>query len=702
MATILGTAGNDTTLTGTGASDLVSLYGGSDSFIANAGSDTVFAGTGDDTIFGGSGADSLLGEAGNDNLFGGSGADSIYGGFGNDSIDAGSNNDLVFGGAGADTILGGAGLDTIIAGDGADSVDAGDGADRVEAGAGGDTVLGGLGDDTILGGGGSDSISGGDGNDVLYGDAPSVASATNEALQWSLAGADESSITNGFVQDTGLMDVRVSFATTGLASTQTVESSDTVFIGGGEPMSTTSNLSLTGTGTGTTSTTYIDFAASAGSGVTDAVSDVQFRLNDIDASTGNWQDIVTVNAYDADGNLIPVTITLSGNDSLSGNTITAANTADSANSAQGSALVNIAGPVARIEIIYANVGTSSQALWVSDVHFTTIPQTGGADTIDAGIGDDQVFGGVGADSLLGGDGNDSLFGGDGDDTLSGGAGTDSLTGGLGSDLFTGVGIGDVIDGSEDTPSNEVDVLDLFGSGWTKANTNILYAGGNDEAGTVQFLDNLGNVVGSLTFSNIEKIIPCFAAGTLIETVRGAVAIEDIVAGDLVLTRDSGYQPVLWIGSRSLTALDLVIKPQLAPIRIEAGALGRVAPERALVVSPQHRLLVSGSRAELIAGETEVLVAASHLCGMPGIERMAPDLGVTYFHMLFRQHEIVLSEGLWTESFQPGAATLAGIDDAQRREIFALFPELAGDAVWEAYGPARASLREHEARALAAA
>ncbi len=691
MATLIGTSGNDTTLTGTGSADVASLYGGNDTLNAGGGADTVLGGSGNDTILGAAGNDSLLGQEGND------------------SLDGGTNNDFLGGGGGNDTLLGGAGLDTILGGDGNDSVDAGDGNDQVDAGAGTDTVLGGIGDDSILGGGGNDSVSGGDGNDTLRGDYATAATSTNESLRWSAAGADETSITNGFVQDTGLMDVRVSFQTTARTSGLSIESTDTIYVGTGEPMSTTSSLSLAGSGgVGVTTTANFDFSAQQGTGVTDAVGNVQFRINDVD--TGGWQDIITVNAYDANGNLVTVTMTPSGNDTVSGNTITAGPGGDAASSANGSVLVQIPGPVSRIEVIYANGGAGGQSLWVSDVHFTTIPQVAGDDTLSGGIGNDSVFGDGGNDSLLGNAGNDSLFGGDGNDTLVGGdtldtlAGTDDdvLTGGLGSDRFTGVGVGDVVDGAEDAPSTETDILDLAASGWTWSTTEIIYGGGNNEAGTVQFFDNLGNLLGTMSFSNIEQIIPCFTPGTLIDTACGPLPVEEIVAGDLVLTRDSGYRPVRWVGRRDLSVADLVARPEFRPIRISRGALGTDCPERDMLVSPQHRMLVTGARAELVAGEAEVLVAALHLTCRPGIMRAAAG-AVSYIHLMFDEHEIVRADGAWSESFQPGQASLDGLGADQRNEILALFPELTRrTGLTEAYPAARLSLKSHEARAILAA
>ena len=44
--------------------------------------------------------------------------------------------------------------------------------------------------------------------------------------------------------------------------------------------------------------------------------------------------------------------------------------------------------------------------------------------------------------------------------------------------------------------------------------------------------------------------------------------------------------------------------------------------------------------------------------------------------MFDRHEVILADGVWTESFQPEDDTLAGLDNARRSEIFEIFPETA--------------------------
>ncbi|MEM1387311.1 MAG: Hint domain-containing protein [Pseudomonadota bacterium] len=186
--------------------------------------------------------------------------------------------------------------------------------------------------------------------------------------------------------------------------------------------------------------------------------------------------------------------------------------------------------------------------------------------------------------------------------------------------------------------------------------------------------------------------PCFVSGTLIETAQGAVAVEAIAPGDRILTRDNGLQPVQWVGARVIAG-----SGKTAPVRIAAGVLGN---NRALVVSPQHRVLITAWRADLLFGTAEVLVAAKHLVNGDTIRR-APTRAVRYHHLLFETHELVLSEGCWTESYLPSGA-VAARDRAVQSELLALFPQLAPGRTQDVPAAQRAVrpiVKAYEARVL---
>lgn len=203
--------------------------------------------------------------------------------------------------------------------------------------------------------------------------------------------------------------------------------------------------------------------------------------------------------------------------------------------------------------------------------------------------------------------------------------------------------------------------------------------------------------GGFDKTTVHITVPCLAAGTLVTTSEGLKPVEEIRVGDRVLTRDDGFQEVRWAGSRVLDEADLKHNPDFVSVMIRAGALGNNLPRRDLRVSPGHRMLVSGVHAELMFGERDVLIAASDLVGQPGIS--FDTRPVTYVHIMFDSHQIIDSEGAWSESFQPADVTLNGLDDEQRDELLALFPALASRKGQQGYAAARRVLAQHESRAL---
>lgn len=191
---------------------------------------------------------------------------------------------------------------------------------------------------------------------------------------------------------------------------------------------------------------------------------------------------------------------------------------------------------------------------------------------------------------------------------------------------------------------------------------------------------------------------CFTAGTLIATLRGPVPVEAIRPGDLVLTRDRGYRPVCWAGQTRVSGRRLALAERLRPIRIAAGALGPGMPARDLLVSPQHRMLLTGPEVERAFCAREVLGAAKHLVGLPGITVDQPAEGVTYVHLLLDTHEVLLADGAWSESLYTGPQAMKMLPAAQRAEILTLFPDLAQGAPAHA-APARRFLTGREMRRL---
>lgn len=177
---------------------------------------------------------------------------------------------------------------------------------------------------------------------------------------------------------------------------------------------------------------------------------------------------------------------------------------------------------------------------------------------------------------------------------------------------------------------------------------------------------------------IEPDVSCFTPGTTIATPRGERFVEELRQGDRIITRDSGIQEIRWVGHKEITGVSLRHSPHLAPVLIKAGSLGNGLPERDMMVSPNHRILVASDRTQLYIEDQEALVAAKHLANGAGVQNVTVTK-TTYIHLMFDRHEVVLSNGAWTESFHPGDYSLKGKGNSQRIELIELFPELKAAA-----------------------
>ena len=713
-----GTGGSDQVDGGDGLSSPATGYN-DDVIRAGDGNDTVSAGLGNDSVDGGTGDDIINGGAGSDTLVGGIGADTIDGGTEADTINAGDGNDLVnlTGTFGADTITGGLGSDTlsgaalagastvvfnggtgtfanggstasfntietVITGAGADSIDA---SLNTAAGA---VFTTGAGSDTITGGSAAETINAGADGDVIDGGA----------------GAD--------TIDAGLGDDRIALGAS--------HGNDTIT--GGEGADTLSGGGLAGAqpATVTFSNGAGTFASSGGTASFNTIETIE---------TGAGADSINAAANTGGASFV----TGAGNDSFVGGL-----GAETVSGGDGDDTLLTGG--GNDSVVAGDGNDSVEAGDGADY----VDGGSGADTVDGGAGNDTLLGGAdndllrggaGDDSLLGGAGNDILLGGDGDDFLDGGPGANTLTGGAGSDTFI-VSSGDIItdfssgnagSGTDGDPTNNdrLDLsrfynqanLDIINAqrganglqpyrsvlGWLKADqeddgvlNSLRTANGLPENFTLT-IQNGGTAVSAAALTDETTGVVCFGADAMIETADGPVPAGSLKVGDLVLTRDDGYQPIRWVGHRTLTASDLAANPAFRPIRIRQGALGGGLPDADLIVSPQHRVLARSKIAERMFGTREVLVAAKQLVVTEGID-IAEDLAtVTYVHFLFDAHQIVISNGAETESLYTGDEALKSIPAEARAEILGLFPELAEDAVRPA---ARKMLSGRMARKLA--
>lgn len=183
---------------------------------------------------------------------------------------------------------------------------------------------------------------------------------------------------------------------------------------------------------------------------------------------------------------------------------------------------------------------------------------------------------------------------------------------------------------------------------------------------------------------------CFAAETAIFGPGGTRPAGQIKPGDLVMTLDSGMQPVLWAGHQTVPGYGAA-----APVLFDPGAFGNDAPLR---LSQQHRVLYRSALADIHFGSSEVLIPAKALVDECTVH-IAPCRSVTYVHLLLDMHSVLFAEGAPCESLLLGTQALQALDGDMQAELTALLPQAMSDNPGRHVRSARPILTVREAQML---
>ena len=99
---------------------------------------------------------------------------------------------------------------------------------------------------------------------------------------------------------------------------------------------------------------------------------------------------------------------------------------------------------------------------------------------------------------------------------------------------------------------------------------------------------------------------------------------------------------------------------------------------------------------------EVLIPAIKLTDLPGIFVDTDFEEVTYHHLLFEEHELLMAEGITVESMLPGKIAMDSLSPKSRAEIYALFPgrDMSGEDVSPAAPIPDGKMRKRFLRLLA--
>lgn len=194
----------------------------------------------------------------------------------------------------------------------------------------------------------------------------------------------------------------------------------------------------------------------------------------------------------------------------------------------------------------------------------------------------------------------------------------------------------------------------------------------------------------------EGAFCALARGTIMATEDGPVAVEDLVPGVRIETRDAGYQPLLWIGTITLVPGQQPGQTPPRLFRIPVDSFGPSRPMPDLMLAPHARLLHRNAKLREVVKDEAALTPITAFEDGQSVIRVAPASPVSTYHLAFRRHHILRANGIEIESFHPGADIGSKIGADALRLFMSFFPHLTSVADFGPLCAPRLSAEDFEA------
>ena len=137
----------------------------------------------------------------------------------------------------------------------------------------------------------------------------------------------------------------------------------------------------------------------------------------------------------------------------------------------------------------------------------------------------------------------------------------------------------------------------------------------------------------------------FAAGAIIMTLDGEKPVEDLRAGDRIITRDTGMAILKDVSQRTV---------RTHAVRIQAGSLGHTRPVRDVLLPAGQSILIRDWRAEAMFNAKRAMVQAIQLIDGEFITDEG-EAQLTLFTLEFDAPHVLYVDGLELASSEDTAA-----------------------------------------------
>ncbi|MEL7115283.1 MAG: Hint domain-containing protein [Pseudomonadota bacterium] len=193
----------------------------------------------------------------------------------------------------------------------------------------------------------------------------------------------------------------------------------------------------------------------------------------------------------------------------------------------------------------------------------------------------------------------------------------------------------------------------------------------------------------------ESAFAALARGTIIATEDGPIAIEDLVPGVKVETRDAGYQPLVWIGMTTIAPNMPLAHFPARLFRVPVDSFGPSRPMPDLMLAPHARLLHRSPKMREMFSYDSALTEITAFEDGYSVIRVAPASPVNVYHLAFRDHHVLRANGLEIESYHPGMDLTRQLGTDSLRQFMSFFPHLDSPADFGPLIAPRLSVEQYE-------
>jgi hypothetical protein len=172
----------------------------------------------------------------------------------------------------------------------------------------------------------------------------------------------------------------------------------------------------------------------------------------------------------------------------------------------------------------------------------------------------------------------------------------------------------------------------------------------------------------------ESAFSAFGRGTLVHTIHGDVAVEDLQPGDMVNTSTGEAAKLIWIGSSSFVPADTGRRIPL--VRIMADSFGPGRPSSFVTVGPAARVLHTPQHLRGDAGNTRMLTPVREFIDGVNVIEVVPPTPVRLFHLCLTRHAAINVGGIEMETFHPGATAMRSVSHSLRDRFLGMFPQIS--------------------------